>query len=83
MYPESTIYVKSCCPDSCTTEKVVAEHLTDVARVILEPFEVELSDAFDFVILVLVELAEVDSEMTVLPVCAIYLVVSAGFRPAA
>ena len=71
MYPKAAIYVECCCPDTRTTEKIVAEYLAHITRVILEPLQVELSDALDVVFTVLIELLEVDSEVTVLPVCIV------------
>jgi hypothetical protein len=86
MYPKSAMNVECCCPDTCTTEKIVAEYLTDVARVILEPLQVELSDALDVILSVLVEFLEVDSEVAVLPVsiiCDMLAIVAMCLRSAA
>ena len=76
MHPYAAICVKCSCPDTCTAEKIVAEQLSHVACVILEPLEVELSDAVDLVLAVLYMLAEVYSEVTMLPVSTILHVLS-------
>jgi hypothetical protein len=85
MHPKTAIYVEGCSPDACTAEKVIAEHLSHIACIILEPFEVELSDSLDLVIAVFDELAKVYTEMTMLPICSIsdvFSVITMCFRSA-
>ena len=49
-------------------EKVVAIKLTHIARIILEPFQIDLADTVYGMVAVLVVLAEIDAEMAVMPV---------------
>jgi hypothetical protein len=64
----------SSCPDACSAEEVVTEDFSYIAWVILEPFEVELADAFDFMLLVLLILSQIYTEVTMMPVCVICIV---------
>ena len=74
MYPKAAINVECCSPDAGTTEQVIAEDLSYITSIILELFEVEFAYTHDFVVAVLFELAEVYSEMAMLPVSIVGLV---------
>ena len=66
--PETAVDVMCGSPDAIASEKVITIEFAHIVRVILEPFEIDLADAVDGVVGILMELSEVDAEMTVMPV---------------
>ena len=68
MYPQAAICVECGCPYPESAVEVIAVEFPYIARVILEPLEVDLPYTFYGMLVVFVELAEVDTEMAVVPV---------------
>jgi hypothetical protein len=73
VYPETAVDVVSCSPDAVSAIKVIAVKLPHIARIILEPLEVYLTDAVDGVSVILMELTEIYSEMAMLPISLVCL----------
>jgi len=69
MDPQTAVGIERGRPYSIPAEKVIAIHLTDIARVILMPFQVHLADSVDRMVIVLMIFAEIDGEMAMMPVC--------------
>jgi hypothetical protein len=74
VYPYLAIDILESGPDSCPLEKIIAEKFPYVGRVFLEPLKVQLSDTLDSVLVVLIVLAEIQSEMAFMPVSLVFLV---------
>ena len=82
MYPHLAIDILESGPDSCPLEKIIAEKFPHMRRVFLEPLQVQLTDTLDSVFVVLIVLAEIQSEMTFMPVSLVFLMhlTMAAFR---
>ena len=82
--PHSAVGRECTGPYAITAEQIVAVKFPYIARVVLEPFEVDLSYALDGVVVILVEFSEIDAEMAVMPVRVLRVVdlSSVSFRTA-
>ena len=72
--PQAAVSVAHSGPDSGTAEEVIAEHLTHIGWVVLEPLEVEFANALDGVGIIIDIFAQVESEVGVVPVGVVSLV---------
>ena len=66
--PETAVSVIRGSPYPVTAEEVIAIQFPDIGRVILEPFQVDLAYSLDCMGFVLVEFAEIETEMTMVPI---------------
>ena len=66
LYPQTGMDVADSRPDAVAAEKVVAEHLPDIGRIIFEPLQVHFPEALQRMGFIGIEFVEIETEMDVL-----------------